>query len=75
MLALGVLPTGLGALIFFNLINNAGATFISNMNYVIPVYAFTLGAIVLGEPVLWQNLLALVLIVFGIFVSRRKVKS
>jgi len=25
--------------------------------------------------VLWQNLLALVLIVFGIFVSRRKVKS
>ena len=49
MLALGVLPTGLGALIFFNLINNAGATFISNMNYVIPVYAFTLGAIVLGE--------------------------
>ena len=75
MLALGVLPTGLGALIFFNLINNAGATFISNMNYVIPVYAFTLGAIVLGEPVLWQNLLALVLIIFGIFVSRRKVKS
>ena len=75
MLALGVLPTGLGALIFFNLINNAGATFISNMNYVIPVYAFTLGAIVLGEPVLWQNLLALVLIVFGIFVSRKKVKG
>ena len=75
MLSLGVLPTGLGALIFFNLINNAGATFISNMNYVIPVYAFTLGAIVLGEPVLWQNLLALVLIIFGIFVSRRKVKS
>ena len=75
MLALGVLPTGLGALIFFNLINNAGATFISNMNYIIQVYAFTLGAIVLGEPVLWQNLLALVLIVFGIFVSRRKVKS
>ena len=75
MLALGILPTGLGALIFFNLINNAGATFLSNMNYVIPVYAFTLGAIMLGEPVLWQNISALVLIVFGIFVSRRKVKG
>ena len=75
MLALGLLSTGLGALIYFNLINNAGAAFLSNMNYVIPVYAFTLGALVLGEPVLWQNMIALVLIVFGIFVSRKKLKS
>ena len=75
MLALGLLSTGLGALIYFNLINNAGASFLSNMNYVIPVYAFTLGAFVLGEPVLWQNMVALVLIVFGIFVSRKKLKS
>ncbi|MDC6477469.1 DMT family transporter [Methylophilaceae bacterium] len=74
MLALGLLSTGLGALIYFNLINNAGAAFLSNMNYVIPVYAFTLGAFVLGEPVLWQNMVALVLIVFSIFVSR-KLKS
>jgi drug/metabolite transporter (DMT)-like permease len=75
MLALGFLVTGLGAIIFFNLINNAGAAFLSNMNYVIPVYAFTLGAFVLGEPVLWQNMLALVLIICGIFISRRKIKS
>ena len=74
MLALGLLSTGLGALIYFNLINNAGAAFLSNMNYVIPVYAFTLGAFVLGEPVLWQNMVALVLIVFGIYFSR-KLKS
>jgi uncharacterized membrane protein len=74
MLALGLLSTGLGALIYFNLINNAGAAFLSNMNYVIPVYAFTLGALVLGEPVLWQNMIALILIVFGIFVSRKKLK-
>jgi drug/metabolite transporter (DMT)-like permease len=73
MLALGLFPTGLGALIFFNLINNTGAVFLSNMNYAIPVYAFILGTIMLGEPVLWQNILALVLIVFGIFVSRIKV--
>ena len=72
MLALGLFSTGLGALIYFNLINNAGATFLANMNYVIPVYAFTLGAIVLGEPLYWQNITALVLIVFGIYVSRRK---
>ncbi|MBT6014922.1 MAG: DMT family transporter [Nitrosomonadales bacterium] len=73
MLALGLFPTGLGALIFFNLINNTGAVFLSNMNYAIPVYAFILGTIMLGEPVLWQNILALVLIVLGIFVSRIKV--
>jgi len=74
MLSLGLFSTGLGALIYFNLINNAGATFLANMNYVIPVYAFTLGAIVLGEKVLWQNITALILIVFGIYVSRRKTR-
>ncbi|MBT5984047.1 MAG: EamA family transporter, partial [Thiotrichales bacterium] len=48
----------------------AGATFLSNINYLIPVVAFFLGAILLGEDILWQNILALLLIISGIFISR-----
>ncbi len=72
LLLLGALPTGYAALIYFTIINNAGATFLSNINYLIPVVAFFLGAIVLGEPILWYNILALLLIISGIFISRFK---
>ena len=72
LLLLGALPTGYAAFIYFTIINNAGATFLSNINYLIPVVAFFLGAIVLGEPILWYNILALLLIISGIFISRFK---
>ena len=45
---------------------------LSNINYLIPVVAFFLGALILGEDILLSNLLALVLIISGIFVSRFK---
>ena len=72
ILLLGALPTGFATLIYFTIINNAGATFLSNINYLIPVVAFFLGAVVLGEPILWYNILALLLIISGIFISRFK---
>lgn len=73
VLLLGVLPTGLAALIYFNIINRTGPSFLSNINYLIPVVAYFLGALILNEVVLWHDLLALLLIIFGIFISRKKV--
>ena len=72
LLLLGALPTGIAALIYFTIINNAGATFLSNINYLIPVVAFFLGAAVLGEAIIWYNILALILIISGIYISRLK---
>jgi drug/metabolite transporter (DMT)-like permease len=72
LILLGILPTGLAALVYFIIINSAGATFLSNINYLIPVVAFFLGALLLGEDILLSNLLALLLIISGIFVSRFK---
>lgn len=71
MILLGVLPTGLAALIYFNIINRTGPSFLSNINYLIPVVAYFTGAVVLDEPILWHDLLALILIILGIVVSRR----
>jgi drug/metabolite transporter (DMT)-like permease len=72
VILLGILPTGIAALVYFIIINSAGATFLSNINYLIPVVAFFLGALLLGEDILLSNLLALLLIISGIFVSRFK---
>ena len=71
ILLLGALPTGIAAFLYFIIINTAGATFLSNINYLIPVVAFFLGALLLGEDILWQNILALLLIISGIFISRK----
>jgi drug/metabolite transporter (DMT)-like permease len=73
LILLGALPTGIAALLYFTIINSSGATFLSNINYLIPVVAFFLGALLLGEDILWQNILALLLIISGIFISRFKI--
>lgn len=73
ILWLGVFPTGIAAIILFALIQRAGPTFLSNINYLIPVVAYFTGALVLGELVVWHDMVALVAILFGIVVSRRPV--
>jgi drug/metabolite transporter (DMT)-like permease len=70
---LGIFPTGVAAIIFFVLIRRAGPTFLSNINYLIPLVAYFTGAVVLGELVVWHDMIALVAILFGIAVSRRAV--
>ncbi len=70
LIALGIFPTALAAVIYFYIINNAGATFLSNINYLIPVVAYLLGAIVLSEQFFWYDLIALTVIISGIFISR-----
>lgn len=70
---LGVFPTAVASIILFALIQRAGPTFLSNINYLIPVVAYFLGALVLGELVVWHDILALGAILFGIVVSRRPV--
>ena len=42
--------------------------------YIFPVVAFFLGAILLGEEILVQNIIALIFIISGIFISRKKSK-
>ncbi len=72
---LGIFPTGVAAIILFALIQRAGPTFLSNINYLIPVVAYFIGALVLGELIVWHDMVALLAILFGIVVSRRPVNE
>ncbi len=67
---LGIGPTGFATIVLFVVIDRAGPTFLSTINYLIPVVAFLCGAWLLSEPVTWQNLLALVAILVGIAITR-----
>jgi len=67
---LGIGPTGIATIILFVVINRAGPTFLSTINYLIPVVAFFAGAWLLSEPAGWQHYVALVTILGGIAITR-----
>ncbi len=66
---LGVFPTALATIIFFQLISARGATFVALNNYLIPVLGVIWGAAFLGERLSLQALGALALILIGIGVT------
>ena len=66
---LGLVPTAVGTLIYFRLLSAAGATFVSFTNYLLPVMGVTWGALVLGERLTTEMLLAMVAILAGIAIA------
>lgn len=69
VVGLGVFSTGLAALVFFRLVDKAGATFVSLTNYLVPVFAAVAGFLVFGEELKLRILMGLALILAGIAVS------
>ncbi|MBL7002857.1 MAG: DMT family transporter [Gammaproteobacteria bacterium] len=67
---LGIGPTGVATIILFVVIDRAGPTFLSTINYLIPVVAFLAGVLVLNEPLSWVSLVALMIILIGIALTR-----
>ena len=67
---LGIGPTGIATIVLFVVIDRAGPTFLSTINYLIPVVAFFCGAWLLSEVVTWLHYLALVTILAGIGITR-----
>lgn len=72
VLVLGVICTALGSVVFFTLVAAAGPTFLSLINYLIPLWAVVIGILFLGERPEWNHLLALVLILVGVAISQRR---
>ncbi|MCP3686921.1 MAG: DMT family transporter [Gammaproteobacteria bacterium] len=67
---LGIGPTAIATLILFAVIARAGPTFLSTINYMIPVMAFFSGAVILSEPVQISSIFALAIILSGIALTR-----
>jgi drug/metabolite transporter (DMT)-like permease len=68
--ALAIGATGLAGIAYFHLIRSAGPVFVTQTNYVIPLWALALGAMLFGERIPPQALLALALIAAGLFVAQ-----
>ena len=69
---LGVAPTALATVLYFQLIRSAGPTFMSLVNYLSPGVAVLLGLVVMGEHPRATAYFGLVLILAGIAVAQRR---
>ena len=66
VIVLGVFCTGYATVVYFQLIRTAGATFLSLMNYLIPLWAVVIGAIFLGEKLHPGGWLAMLVVLLGV---------
>jgi len=70
VLALGVFSTAWASIVYFQLIRSAGPAFLSQLNYLIPLWAVAVGTLFLGERPEPNALYALALILGGILLTQ-----
>ena len=66
ILLLGVLCTAIATVIYFQILQSEGASFISMMNFLIPLWAILFGIIILNDQFSWSYIFGLLVILFGI---------
>lgn len=71
VIALGVGPTGLAAVLIIIMIRRAGAGFMSLANYIIPLWAVAVGAVLFHERLEPNAFIALAVILVGVAISQR----
>ena len=72
LILLGLLPTAMANVIRIVLIREAGPVFLSITNYVVPLWAAMVGALVLKEVLPIKFYLAATVTMLGIYISQRK---
>ena len=70
LLFLGTVSTALAYLIYYRLIREAGATFTSLVTYISPPFGVFWGRLILDEPITWNVMAALGLILVGLLLVR-----
>lgn len=67
---LGIGPTAIASIAYFQLLNTAGPSFVTQTNYCLPLWAVVLGALAFGERLDWNAAAALVLIGLGLMTTQ-----
>ncbi|WP_433989505.1 hypothetical protein SuNHUV7_00340 (plasmid) [Pseudoseohaeicola sp. NH-UV-7] len=75
ILYLGLLPTALAQILLVQVIRDAGPSFLSMVNYQVPVWSVLFGALLLNEVLPPQLLISLALILGGLLLSRKRVRA
>ena len=66
ILLLGILCTAIATIIYFQILQTAGASFLSIMNFLIPLWAILFGILILNDAFSWNYIFGLIIILAGI---------
>jgi len=72
LVLLGIFPTALATIIYFAVIARVGPSFLSQINYLIPVWAVIIGILFLNESIGMNAIVALMIILLGIAIAQGK---
>ena len=75
VILLGLFPSGLATIIYFRVIRHAGPAFLSQINYLIPVWAVMMGVLFGGERLTIHALIALIVVLAGIAIAQHNRKT
>jgi drug/metabolite transporter (DMT)-like permease len=75
LIGLGVFGSGVAYLLNFYMIKQESAEFAVNVTYLVPVTAVVWGAVLLGEPISLHQIIGLLVIFLGVYLSTRKGKA
>ena len=67
---MGIFPTAVATIVYFQLIRMAGASFMALTNYLIPGISVLLGMVVLGERPGWNAFAGMILILAGVAIAQ-----
>ena len=71
LILLGVFCTAIATIIYFQILQTSGASFISIMNYLIPIWAILFGVIFFQEQIFINYIIGLMLVILGINISQK----
>ena len=75
LILLGIFPTALGTLMLFAIVERQGAGFLSQINFLVPVFGVLWAIILINETLPANAVAALIIILAGVAVARVKSKS
>lgn len=71
----GIMPTAFGAILIVVVVRRAGASFLSQINFLVPVFGAFFAVLFLGERLPANALIALVIILAGVAIARRRTRQ
>jgi len=70
----GVMPTAIGAILIVMVVKRAGASFLSQINFLVPICGAFFAVVFLGDTLPANALVALAIILTGVAIARRRPK-
>jgi hypothetical protein len=74
ILGLAVFGTALAFTVYYKLISLTNVSYISMVNYIIPVFGVVLGMLFLDEKLEWNSYLGCLLVLLGVMVANGMIK-